>query len=577
MTADDPNARPIRSFAADPASGDPPLDHTRTFSADPAATAHFAVSAPPPLDGPVPGWPPSLTRYQPLHALGGGGMGLVYLCHDRQLDRQVAVKLSGGGRSADRVDVLLREARSAARLHHPNICPVFDAAVSDGVPYLTMAYIDGPTLADELKRCGPCPPDAAARLVRTVAEAMQYAHDQGVVHRDLKPSNILLTPEREPIVTDFGLAVRTDQDTTADGTISGTPHYMAPEQAAGDAAKVGPRSDVFALGVILFEMLVGRPPFDGSAREVLAKVQREAVPPVRKVRKDVPKTLERIVAKATARNPKDRFPNMAAFADALTGFLRQAPPQPKRSRGVLFWVVAVPAMLSLLFVTLSCCIGLTLPAIQKLWAPGVVVHRSGLPTPPTPPVPPGSDPRAAKARVVWVEGEEFLNQGQFDEAIAKLDEAITLDSAADRPRALRAEAYTLAGRYNDAISDIEVLIIRNKADDQWLLRRAELRIRLKRHADAIQDLNYLIDKNPADVPALVARGVVRLGLNELPQAKTDLTRAVQNDPMAAAARYLRGLAKRKLGEEKGAAEDITAALKLDEQVESKLRAKGYIE
>ncbi len=572
MTADDPNARPTRSFAADPASGDPPLDHTRTFSADPAATAHFAVSAPPPLAGPVPGWPASLTRYQPLHALGGGGMGLVYLCHDRQLDRQVAVKLSAGGRSADRIDFLLREARSAARLHHPNICPVFDADVSDGVPYLTMAYIDGPTLADEVKRCGPCPPDAAARLVRTVAEAMQYAHDQGVVHRDLKPSNILLTPEREPIVTDFGLALRTDLDATT-STISGTPHYMAPEQAAGDAANIGPRSDVFALGVILFEMLVGRPPFDGSAREVLAKVVREPVPPVRKLRPDVPKTLERIAAKATARSPKDRFPHMTAFADALTGFLRQPPAKTGTGLGKVFLIFAAVAAAVFLMIALACGISLLLPAMQKVRNAADRTKNSDR-LDATRSV---SDPNAAKAREVWAQGEDFLAEGKLDDAIAKLDEAIALDSAADRPRALRAEAYTRAGRLQDAVFDLNALIQRNPNDDTLVFRKAEVLILWEQYELASKDLYRLIDKNPADVPALVAYGAAEIRLNQSEQAKIDLTRAVQKDPKAAAAWYLRGVAKRKLGDESGAVADIAAALALDDKVEHKLRAKGYVE
>ena len=295
-------------------------------------------------------------------------MGEVFLAHDTQLDRQVAIKFPRvSRRAADTPDRILAEARAAARLHHPGICPVFDADVCDGVPYLTMAFVQGPTLAAELKRLGPCPPVYAAKLVRTVAEAMQYAHDSGVIHRDLKPGNILLTAEHEPVVTDFGLAVRVDREGLADGVISGTPYYMAPEQAAGDAAAIGERTDVYALGVILFEMLTGRVPFDGSPREVMEQVKTRPVPPVRTVRNDVPAALARIVARATARQKADRFDGMGAFADALGEFLRARQATKKKAPPWLFWLLL--GVTGLAALPLACgAVGLLVPALQRVWA-----------------------------------------------------------------------------------------------------------------------------------------------------------------------------------------------------------------
>jgi serine/threonine protein kinase len=377
MIPDDPNHRPTMPLG-------PPVsaDATRTYS-NPASTLPYSFG--PPIVGPVDTWPAGLTRYKPLHLLGDGGMGEVYLAHDNQLDRQVAIKFARLGRhpAADTADRILAEARAAARLHHPGICPVFDADVCDGVPYLTMAFVQGSTLAAELKRLGPCPPAYAARLVRTVAEAMQYAHDHGVIHRDLKPGNILLTADHTPVVTDFGLAVRLDREGLADGVISGTPHYMAPEQAAGDAAKIGERTDVFALGVILFEMLTGRVPFDGTPREVLEQVKTKAVPPVRSLRKDVPAPLARVVAKATAHNPADRYDGMTAFADALTHSLRTTQARPKKSMAWLFWAVVIPTGVLLAGCLLLCGVGLLLPAIQKVrepQPPGVTFRMQGGPT-----------------------------------------------------------------------------------------------------------------------------------------------------------------------------------------------------
>jgi hypothetical protein len=549
VNPDDPNAHPTRTFAA--AGGDPPADHTRPFPADASATASFAVSAPPPLDGPVPHWPPGLTRYQPLHALGGGGMGVVYLCHDRQLDRQVAVKLPGRGRATpqDRIDFVLREARSAARLHHPNVCPVFDADVCDGVPYLTMAYIDGPTLAAELKRCGPCPPKQAAELVRTVAEAMQYAHDQGVVHRDLKPGNILLTAEREPVVTDFGLAVRTDQDSVVQGAVCGTPHYMSPEQAAGDAAKVGERSDVFALGVILFEMLTGHPPFaydtgcrppDGTerdllAREVLDKVQREAIPGVRDRRPDLPPDLARIVATATARDPADRFPDMAAFAAALTGFLRTT--EPKSGRGWRVFrrpdprtTVAITVLGSVAIVGVYILMSPLIRQMQRI-----------------------TEPLAAELELdkrvkdLTREGEELAAAGQFDRAEAKYTEALKLNPQAAIPRRLRGAVREQQERHSEALSDFDALVEQVPNKPEYRRDRAAVLMKMTRHRDALVDLNAVIRTRTDLTGSHTLRGEAYYELKEYDNARADLIKALELDKENANAWYLRAQVERELG------------------------------
>jgi tetratricopeptide (TPR) repeat protein len=570
MNSDDPDPQPTRTFPADPADASPGL--TRTFSADPSSTASFSLSVPAPLTGPVPGWPAALTRYQPLHPLGDGGMGVVYLCHDLQLDRQVAVKLSGLGRPTpqDRVEFVLREARSAARLHHPNICPVFDSDVCDGVPYLTMAYVDGPTLAAELKRNGPCPPTAAAKLVRTVAEAMQYAHDTGVIHRDLKPSNILLTADHEPIVTDFGLAVRTDRD-DAVGGISGTPHYMAPEQAAGDAANISERTDVFALGVILFQTLTGQVPFDGTAREVMTKVQREPLPPVRKFRKGVPKQLERIVAKATARKPADRYPTMTAFADALTGFLQTTKPKAGRGWKWAFWLGAMPAMAVLGVSALCCGMTILLPAIQKVRDAAERTKASADKT---------DRESKQKADAAYREGMELMSAGKDAEAVAKFDKAIRLDPPGKLSRTMRAVTLEKMKLYAEAIEDLDVLVKLEPNDPAHFRFRGSLRAKLKetwQHENAVNDFGSAINLQPGTAALYVQRAAVLLRLSRFKEAQSDCERAVGLDPKDASARYLRGVAKRKLNDERGASEDISVALKLDDKVEHKLRAQGLLE
>jgi serine/threonine protein kinase len=209
--------------------------------------------------------PAPFGRYKLLKLLGQGGMGTVYLAQDTQLDRRVALKIPLFD-SADGSHVLerfYREARAAATVHHPNICPIYDVGENDGVPYLTMAFIEGRPLA-EIAGTKPLTPRQSALLVRKLALALAEAHQQKVIHRDLKPANIMIDRRSEPIVMDFGLARRShagDVRMTQEGSAMGTPSYMPPEQVSGNVDLMGPGSDIYSLGVILYELLAGRLPF----------------------------------------------------------------------------------------------------------------------------------------------------------------------------------------------------------------------------------------------------------------------------------------------------------------------------
>lgn len=548
MHPDDPNHRPTVPLQPPSAA-----DATRTF-ADPSSTLPFSFG--PPIVGPVDNWPAGLTRYRPLHLLGDGGMGEVYLAHDAQLDRQVAIKFARLGRrpTPDSADRILAEARAAARLHHPGICPVFDADVCDGVPYLTMGFVQGPTLAAELKRLGPCPPAYAARLIRSVAEAMRYAHEHGVIHRDLKPGNILLTAEHEPVVTDFGLAVRLDREGLAAGVVSGTPHYMAPEQAAGDAANIGERTDVFALGVILFEMLTGRVPFDGSARSVLERVRTQPVPPVRKVRKDVPAGLARIVAKATARHPVDRFDGMGSFAEAVTDYLRTAQAPKKKPVRWLFWLVAIPTGMMLGLCLLVCGIGLVLPAIARMRG--------------TPPTTSASLDAETRKRVELLadQGREAMVQGWNDEALAKFDEALRLDPTNVTVINWRALVYSNANRQTEALAAWTESLRLDPTDTYVRRQRADLLMGLKRYEDAIADLDVMLaTADTGKGGLLVDRAEARYELRQYAAAVSDLDAVLREEKVdnffgeAANAHYLRALTRKALGDVAGAEADMGLA------------------
>jgi len=271
-----------------------------------------------------PGTPPlplHLGRYRLDAQLGQGGMGAVYRAFDNQLGRTVALKVPFlSGPSADAIRArFLREAQSAAVLSHPNVCPVHDLGEIDGVPYLTMAFVQGQPLSKKLDPKRPMPADEAAALVRKVALALEHAHARGVIHRDLKPANVMIDDRGEPVVMDFGLARRADAALalTQEGELMGTPAYMPPEQVAGDVQAMGPLSDVYSLGVMLYEMTCGRPPFSGDLLSLVSQITSDPPPPPSRFRPGLDPRIDTICLKALAKRPADRFASMAAFAKEL--------------------------------------------------------------------------------------------------------------------------------------------------------------------------------------------------------------------------------------------------------------------
>lgn len=265
-------------------------------------------------------------NYELLEEIGRGGMGVVFKARQKGLDRLVAIKmiLASHLASAHHVRRFQDEARAAARLHHPHIVRIHEVGQCHGQHFFAMEYVEGTNLADRIAQ-RPMEFEAAVRIVQQVARAVHHLHENGIVHRDLKPSNILLDNQGQPYVADFGLAKHLAADAQASATvgIAGTVCYMAPEQAAGATENIGPAADVYSLGVILYELLTGRPPFrEESFRDTLLQVLFSEPPPPRTIDPRIPRELDWICLRCLARAPEQRYRSAAALADDLDRFLR---------------------------------------------------------------------------------------------------------------------------------------------------------------------------------------------------------------------------------------------------------------
>ncbi|MEM9367547.1 MAG: serine/threonine-protein kinase [Planctomycetota bacterium] len=267
-----------------------------------------------------------LGRYQTMKVVGSGAMGTVYLAHDTQLDRQVALKTPrfDGDETASAIQRFYREARAAAKLQHRNICPVYDVGEIDGQHFISMAFIPGRCMSECVRASSLLSTREAAQIVLKLARALSFAHARSVVHRDLKPANIMIDQEGEPVVMDFGLARQMDSRTeiTSVGVVHGTPAYMAPELVRGAESAVGPQADIYALGVTLYELLSGQLPFQGSMTQLLYQIVHTEAEPPSTHRDSIDSDLDDICLGMMVKDVGSRFQTMDEVATALMEYLR---------------------------------------------------------------------------------------------------------------------------------------------------------------------------------------------------------------------------------------------------------------
>jgi hypothetical protein len=349
LEQDDPGQWP--AFLDRACAGDPGL--RRRVEA--LLEAHAKLSTAPGSARPGEPAPLAIDGYEILGELGRGGMGVVFKARHTQLDRVVALKmiLPGHLPGAAERDRFRTEARTLAGLQHPHIVQIFDVGEHGGQPFLELEYCPGGGL-DRVLAGKPLPPQEAARLVQTLARAVQAAHEVKVIHRDLKPANVLLAADNTPRITDFGLAKKLGDDPrTPSGAILGTPSYMAPEQAKGKK-EVGPAADIHALGAILYECLTGQPPFKAATlHETLLRVVADEPVPPRQLQRQTPRDLETICLKCLQKEPARRYATAQELADDLGRYLAGEPIQARPmgvAERVVRWVRRRPMVTALVVI-----------------------------------------------------------------------------------------------------------------------------------------------------------------------------------------------------------------------------------
>jgi serine/threonine-protein kinase len=317
-------------------------------------------------------------RYEILGVLGEGGMGVVYKGNDRTLNREVALKVIRGdmGNAAENNSIrrsrerFEEEGRSLARLQHPNIVQIHDAGETDGRLYLVMEYVGGGTLDARLRAGPPLSPREAAEVTRTLARAVQAAHDAFIIHRDLKPANVLVAADRALKIADFGLARIIDDSAAAPSveSVAGTPGYMAPEQVRGEP--LTPRVDVYALGAILYRALTDQPPHTAGSREELYRKVREEAPVLpRAVRRAIPRDLEAICLKCLAKKPEERYASAGELAADLDLFLAGFPSTARavsRWERARMWAGRQPYVAALVVAAVAAVIGAAGSGVLKV-------------------------------------------------------------------------------------------------------------------------------------------------------------------------------------------------------------------
>jgi tetratricopeptide (TPR) repeat protein len=468
----------------------------------------------------------TLGRYRLTERLGRGGMAEVYRAYQPSLDREVAIKVMHGYLAEDEgfVGRFKREARAVASLRHPHIVQVYDFDIEDDTYYMVMEYISGETLKVRLRQRNAegrrMPLGEVARIFRDLCDALDYAHAQGRVHRDIKPANIMFDGERL-VLTDFGIAsIVGGTRYTATGAMVGTPAYMSPEQGRGEPGDL--RSDVYSLGVILYEMVTGRVPYDADTPlAIVLKHLNEPLPLPREVGVDVPPAIERVILKALAKLPEDRYQSAGALAEALQAAAERtkmstevptvpvepvteaAPPVPPGRR--LPWVFL--GLGGLIVVALIAAALLVLPNLARGTEPSAL---SVTPAPTSevrvaPPTASATSTPLPEAAAHYEAGTAAFQDWELEQAIEELSLAVEVDPGFAEAYHLRGVVYREVGQLAKAEADLTQAIALAPDLAEAYYARGELYLDLARGEEAVRDLTTAIELQPDHAEAYLRR------------------------------------------------------------------------
>ena len=494
----------------------------------------------------MPDLPPTFGKYQIKAPLGRGGFATVYRAHDASLDRDIALKILAPHLAwePDTVARFKQEARIAARLKHPNIVAIHEIGEVDGQIFIAMELIEGESLRDYLKRQGSLSVEETIALLAPIADALDYAHSQGVVHRDVKPANILLETthhgQTRPVLSDFGLVKSLAQSTeiTQSGAVLGTVEYMAPEQADSERAnEIGPATDLYALGIVAYHMLTGQVPFTGSSAQVLVSHLTRQPPSPRSLRADLPDGPSQVLLKALAKRPADRFASAAAFVQALRtaegGHPDAAAKPAPRQRPLPRWWPVVPLVL----------VAVVAVAGYWLWTRGQR-DSSVLSC--------GAAAERLDNLVDWEECKEvirlatdviergcqladiykprsvcYAGQGRLDLAFQDINAAIDLDPGYEQPYLFRASLYRDSGKFDLALADLNKAIELAPTSAEAYFERASYYEDRRQWQEVLADIQKAIAYDPTTPDYYDLRGIAHQNLGQIDQAIPNFQRFLE--------------------------------------------------
>lgn len=505
------------------------------------------------------------TRYQILEKIGQGGMGTVYKARQIALNRIVALKVLRPESRMDEEQIkrFFRESQAAAKLRHPHIVVVHDVGMSAGMFYFAMDFIEGRGL-DKLLKARKTSLHELVRILADVADAVDYAHRQGIVHRDLKPANILVTEAGHAFLTDFGLAKETDADShiTVTGAVMGTPMYMAPEQALGRNDEVDERSDVYSLGTILYEMLVGRPPFTSSRlAEVLWKTVNELPRPPRQLKSSVPRELEAVCLKALEKRKARRYRTAGEFADELRRFLEGKPVKAAPASSLRqFWKAVALRPARVAAVTVVLLVLATAVPVALVLHRKAELHRK--------------EEAEAQLDTHTLTLEELVNRGKFAEALALSTELLP-SHRTSRVLFLHACALQGVGRESDAIPFFQEVLAKEPENVDVSIRLGLLLAGSGRYGEAKELLAKSVAAQPNNLECHIALANAVYALWQrtpadstlMRETEETLSKAIELSEKPAAQLVMRAKFFRKIGKIRQAAEDMNKVLEISTAAE----------